>query len=484
MSANTLYWHDYETWGTDPGADKPSQFAGIRTDEDLNIVGEPLMLYCRPAADCLPQPMASIVTGISPQRALAEGVPEIEFIQRILAELGAPGTCGVGYNSLRFDDEVTRHTLYRNLLDPYEREWRSGNSRWDIIDMVRLTYALRPQGIAWPQRETANGESVPSFRLEELTAANGIAHEGAHDALSDVRATIDMARLVRSKQPKLYDYVYRLRRKQEVAKLIDLRKRTPLLHVSGMVPASQGHLTYIVPLANHPVNRNAIIVANLAMDPEPLLSLDPERLRERLYTARGELGDGELPVGLKLVHLNKCPVLAPANMLDDKRAAELGIDKAACEANWQKLRDVDLTEKLHQVYLDSEFPQRDVEASLYGGFLNDDDRDLCRQLHRDLAERGPEALAGQVPFADQRLPELLFRLRARNFPETLSAQEQQRWQQWCCRRLTDPGAGGSITLEAYFEQIAELREQFPQKAELLDQLESWGDSLLARSRSR
>ena len=479
MSKTTLYWHDYETWGTDPGADKPSQFAGIRTDEDLNVVGEPLMLYCRPASDCLPQPMASLVTGISPQQAFEHGVPEIEFIQRILAELGAPGTCGVGYNSLRFDDEVTRHTLYRNLLDPYEREWRGGNSRWDIIDMVRLTYALRPEGIQWPQRETADGKSVPSFRLEELTAANGIAHEGAHDALSDVRATIDMARLIRTRQPKLYEYVYRLRRKQEAAKLIDLRNRKPLLHISGKVPASQGHLTYVLPLAPHPVNRNAIIVANLAMDPQPLLDLDVESLRARLYTARDKLGEGELPVGLKLVHLNKCPVLAPPNMLDDRRAAELGIDKAGCESNWQQLRDLDLTDKLQKVFLDAEFPPRDAEASLYDGFLNDADRDLCRHLHRDLAERGAEALAGEVPFADQRLPELLFRLRARNFPETLSAAEQQRWQEWRYRRLTDPAAGASITLEPFFEELAALREQYPDRAALLDQLEAWADSLLA-----
>ncbi|KUJ81469.1 exodeoxyribonuclease I [Microbulbifer flavimaris] len=478
MSATTLYWHDYETWGTNPGADKPSQFAGIRTDEDLNIVGEPLMLYCRPADDCLPQPMASLVTGISPQRALEEGVPELQFIQRILEELGAPGTCGVGYNSLRFDDEVTRHTLYRNLLDPYEREWRSGNSRWDIIDMVRLTYALRPEGIEWPQREGANGEKVPSFRLEELTAANGIAHEGAHDALSDVRATIDMARLIRQRQPRLYDYVFRLRNKREAAAMIDLQARKPLLHVSGKVPASQGHLTYILPLAAHPVNRNAIIAANLAMDPEPILNLDADALRERLYTGRDKLAEGELPAGLKLIHLNRCPVLAPPNMLDDKRAVELGIDKEACERHWQALKSKDLREKLQQVFADGDFPERDVEASLYSGFLADADRDLCRQLHRELQTRGPEALAAPIPFTDTRLPELLFRLRARNFPDTLSAEEQQRWQEWRYRRLTDPAAGASITLEPYFEQIAELREQYPERAGLLDQLEAWGDGLL------
>lgn len=108
--STTLYWHDYETSGTDPRRDRPMQFAGLRTDEDLNVVGEPLSLYCRLADDVLPQPDACLVTGLTPARVNREGVAEAEFIGRIVAELGRPGTCGVGYNSLRFDDEVTRGT--------------------------------------------------------------------------------------------------------------------------------------------------------------------------------------------------------------------------------------------------------------------------------------------------------------------------------------------------------------------------------------
>jgi len=193
----TLYWHDYETFGADPSRDRPVQFAGLRTDLDLNRIGEPLVLYARPANDFLPQPQACLVTGISPQLALERGVPECEFIERILQELARPGTCGAGYNSLRFDDEVTRYTLYRNFHDPYAREWQHGNSRWDIIDLVRTACALRPEGIEWPLRE----DGLPSFRLEDLTGANGISHGAAHDALADVEATIALARLVRQRQP-------------------------------------------------------------------------------------------------------------------------------------------------------------------------------------------------------------------------------------------------------------------------------------------
>ena len=206
--ATTLYWHDYETFGVDARRDRPAQFAGLRTDEELNEIGEPLNIYCKPALDVLPHPEACLITGITPQLADARGVLEPEFIARIHAEFAQPGTCGVGYNSLRFDDEVTRHTLYRNFYDPYAREWQNGNSRWDLIDLVRMTYALRPEGIEWPLKD----DGKPSFRLENLATANNIGHESAHDALSDVRATIGVARLIRNRQPRLYDWLFQLRK--------------------------------------------------------------------------------------------------------------------------------------------------------------------------------------------------------------------------------------------------------------------------------
>ena len=192
---NTLYWHDYETFGADPARDRPVQFAGIRTDQDLKPIGKPLVVYCRPAPDFLPHPQACLITGITPQQALERGLCEAEFIQRIHAELSRSYTCGVGYNSIRFDDEITRYTLYRNFYDAYGREWQHGNSRWDLIDVVRMCYALRPEGINWPLRDTG----APSFKLEDLTVANGIGHQHAHDALADVEATIALARLI--KQP-------------------------------------------------------------------------------------------------------------------------------------------------------------------------------------------------------------------------------------------------------------------------------------------
>ncbi|HET6632780.1 MAG TPA: exodeoxyribonuclease I, partial [Rhodanobacteraceae bacterium] len=285
MVTPTFFWHDYETTGTDPARDRPLQFAGIRTDAELNPVGEPVSLLCRPPRDSLPQPRACLVTGITPQRAEAEGVGEVEFAATVQACLGTPGTCGVGFNSLRFDDAFTRNLLYRNFHDPYEREWRNGNSRWDLIDLARLCHALRPEGIEWPRRD----DGSPSFRLEHLAAANRLEQRRAHDALSDVEATLALARLLRQRQPRLWAWYLSLRAKSKAAALLDWLHMTPLLHVSSRYPAERRCMGMIAPLAPHPLRPNEVIVVELSAPPDALLQLDAEAIADRVFTPRLDL---------------------------------------------------------------------------------------------------------------------------------------------------------------------------------------------------
>ncbi|WP_116367381.1 exodeoxyribonuclease I [Parahaliea mediterranea] len=480
---DTFYWHDYETFGADPSRDRPVQFAGLRTDADLNPIGEPLVIYARPANDFLPHPQACLVTGITPQEAMEKGVPECEFIARIHAELAQPGTCGAGYNSLRFDDEVTRYTLYRNFFDPYAREWQNGNSRWDIIDMLRAAYALRPEGIEWPLRE----DGFASFRLEELTAANGIAHEAAHDALSDVHATIAMARLVRDRQPRLYDYVLAHRDKRKVASLLDVANMKPVLHVSGMFGAERYNTALIVPLAEHPKNRNEIICYDLSADPAPLADLTPEALAQLLYTRSEELPEGAVRPGLKSVHLNRCPLLVTAKMASPAVAARIGLDGALCRANLTVLRgqrDANpraFADKIQAIYAERERPPiTDPDRMLYsGGFFPDADKRTMARVR----EASPEQLAGQsFPFEDPRLPEMLFRYRARNYPDSLGEEEFGQWEEFRYQRLTEAEAGGGLTLEQYHAEIEALLasgELPAAKAQVLHQLLDYGDMLLA-----
>jgi len=450
--ALTLYWHDYETWGADPRRDRAAQFAGVRTDAELNIIDRPLSLFCKPADDMLPQPEACLVTGLTPQQALREGVPEAEFFATVHREMGRPGTCGVGYNSIRFDDEFTRYGLYRNFFDPYAREWRDGNSRWDIIDMVRLTHALRPEGIVWPKKE----DGSTSFRLEELTEANGITHQAAHDALSDVHATLALARLVREQQPKLFDYLFANRGKQEVGALLNLKSQRPVLHVSSMYPAEKGCIAMVVPLARHPTNPNGVIVFDLAADPQPLIDLDVAEIQARLFTPRDQMPEGVERIPLKTVHLNKCPVVVPLGTLTDEAAERWGIDRERGMAHLARLNAAaGVAEKVAAVHGQRQFlPVTDPDQALYAGdFFGNEDR---KRIDR-VRTATPEMLADlDLPFDDPRLPEMLFRYRARNWPETLSAGERERWNEYRLDRLKSEDAGGSINLDAYRKQLARL----------------------------
>ncbi|MBH3461080.1 exodeoxyribonuclease I [Pseudomonas putida] len=445
--SSSIFWHDYETTGINPRCDRPLQVAGVRTDFELNEIDEPVNLYCRPSDDILPHPAACLVTGITPEQLIAKGLGEAEFMTRVHEQLSRPGTCGAGYNTLRFDDEVTRYSLYRNFFDPYAREWQGGNSRWDLIDVVRTAYALRPEGIVWPQQEGRT-----SLRLELLSKANGIDHGHAHEALSDVRATIALARLIRQRQPKLYDWLFQLRSKHKVMEQIRLLQ--PLVHISGRFSSERSYLGVVLPLAWHPRNRNALIVCDLHMETLPLIRESAEVLRSRLYTRREELADGELPVPLKLVHINKCPVVAPLNVLRPVDQQRLGLDMSLVQSRAEQLiqqHDV-WRDKLENVYSADEFaPSEDPEQQLYEGFLGDRDRRLCEQVR--LSE--PRQLGqGHWMFDDARMPELLFRYRARNFIDTLNEQEQQRWHRFCQQRLSDPQLGAPNTLSD-FEQAAQ-----------------------------
>ena len=158
---STFLFYDLETFGADPRRSRIAQFAAIRTDLELKQTDEPISFFVRPADDLLPSPAATLITGIAPQQALREGVGEAEAFARIFEQMSQPETCTLGYNSLRFDDEFVRHGLFRNFFDPYEREWRGGNCRWDLLDVLRLAHALRPEGIEWPLRE----DGQVSFRL-------------------------------------------------------------------------------------------------------------------------------------------------------------------------------------------------------------------------------------------------------------------------------------------------------------------------------
>lgn len=442
----SFYWHDYETFGLDPQRDRPVQFAGVRTDADFKVIDDPLLIYCKPSPDYLPNPDACAITGITPQLALAKGVCEAEFIAHIHQQLAQPNTCTLGYNNLRFDDEVTRNCLYRNFYDPYAREWQNNNSRWDIIDVVRAARALRPDGINWPSTD----DGKPSLKLDQLTVANGIAHESAHDALSDVYATIGIARLVKQAQPKLFQFLMAHRFKPQVSALLQLGSYQPLVHISGRYASAKYNLAIILPLCKHPTNPNGVIVYDLSVDPEPLLTLPVSEIQYRLFTATADLPEGVARIPLKTVHINRCPVLAPLSVIKPEDAQRLAIDLKLCLSHRDKIKPVQgLAEKLAAVFSENNSPAgNDPDLGIYsGGFFAEADKPKMAKVR--------SATTGQLAslaltFNDKRLAEMLFRYKGRNYPDTLTADEKIRWRGFCRERL----AGGITDYLARLESLS------------------------------
>jgi len=471
--SSSLYWHDYETFGAIPAVDRPSQFAGLRTDCDLNVISEPLVIYCQPQMDILPSPQACLITGITPQDALKNGIPEPDFISQIHEQLSTPGTCGVGYNSIRFDDEVTRYSLYRNFFDPYQREWQNGNSRWDIIDLLRAARALRPEGIEWPDHEPGN----PSFKLEHLTQVNGVCHDAAHDALSDVTATIAMAQRVKQAQPKLFDYVFHNRGKVAVAKIVNVKSRKPFFHCSGMLPRDNLYSALMMPLASHPTNKNAVICIDLSVDPELLIKLDSDEIKRRVFSRAQDLAEGVERIPLKMVHFNKAPMVATPNVVDSRIAKRLSIDLERCEKHWHRLQQVDLEVKLQAVFAEPDFPvSSDPEQQLYQGFLPNQDKPLLAQVRSAVTK---DFKQHNFYFSNDRYNRLLQAYRARYFPESLSAEERKQWQESCRCRLTD-SASGYLTLQQQEQEIKQLLSDTDITAEkriILLALRDWSEQV-------
>ncbi len=471
MSASFLFY-DLETFGTDPRTSRIAQFAAIRTDSDLNQIGEPISFFVKPADDLLPSPVATLITGITPQQARLDGVNEAEAFSRIFEEMSRPETCTLGYNSLRFDDEFIRNGLFRNFFDAYEREWRGGNCRWDLLDVLRLAHALRPDGIQWPKRE----DGATSFRLEHLAIANEVRTGDAHEALSDVRALIGISRKLRAAQPKLWGYALRLRNKRYAAQLLDTVGMTPVVHVSQRYPASRMCAAAVLPLARHPHIDSRVIVFDLDGDPEVLLALEAEDIADRLYTPAADLPEGEVRIPLKEVHLNRCPALIGWEHLRDEDFTRLMIDPVETERRAAKLRAAGpaLAEKVRRVYATERTQtKRDVDASLYDGFVGDGDK----RRFAEVRATTPEMLgAREFAFSDPRMPELLFRYRARNWPHTLTQVERQRWDDYRRQRVLVESGVSELSvagLRAELTLLRSLHANDGMKLALLDQIDAW-----------
>ena len=447
----TFFFYDLETSGLYPREDRIMQFAGQRTTMDLTPIGEPVNILVKMTDDALPSPGAINVTGITPQMTLADGVNEAEFCKFVTEEVFTPETCAVGYNTVRFDDEFMRAILWRNFHEPYEWQWKDGRSRWDMLDVVRMVRALRPEGIEWPVTE----EGKATNRLELLTAKNGLSHKHAHDALSDVYATIAVARMIREKQPKLFDFLYKMRDKKQVKRLVNLEDKKPFVYVSGRYAAEYEKATVCVALT---AGRNGnVLVYDLRYNLERVLA-EPEFSDAGLEKTGSATRSDFYPI-VKELCFNRCPAVAPLTVLRDEDWERIGLTQEVVEENLKILMaHPEFAEQMREQHENGrEFPVAvEPEGALYDGFLNDSDRVKVAAVRN--AEPGKLA-DFQPDFIDERLPELLLHYKGRNL-ECLSETEAAQYEEYRRARL-------ERQVPKFLEELEKITDDFLREELLL-----------------
>lgn len=521
----TFLWYDLETFGLNPRYDRIAQFAAVRTDTNLEVIGEPILLYCRLSDDYLVDPLSVLITEITPYEVNEKGVSEREFAKKIYETMSVPNTCSVGYNTIRFDDEFIRNLFFRNFFDPYKREYENGNSRWDIIDLVRAARDLRPEGVVWPTKESGK----PSFKLTDLTSANSISHEGAHDALSDVWATLELARLIKKKQPKLFHYYLKLRNKNFAKEMLLPPLREPLLLTAAPFTKEQGCSTVILPITVSSTNANNVVVFDLMQDPSSLISANAtyseveyfkekeesfasliqransaleseqnlatllgeavEHLKEAssLFSSLPRLMQGATQLskerGVYQIAMNRLPFLSPLSVLSDEVSQRLQIDLEVCEKHKEMLLAEDsLATNLRKSIDLQEYPTvHDVDFTLYSGpFFNPADSLLFSQIRESEADRLWET---KFEFHDLRAHEMLWRYLCRNWPEELQGERLNKWRSFCANRLLNPPGDTIVTLSFFSRTIEEKlqsKETAPEQKEVLTSLVHWAKEVCER----
>lgn len=462
------YFYDTETTGTSVSADRVMQFAGIRTDSDFNIIGEPTELYCKLADDIIPSPMAISVTGITPQVANERGLPESDFFAQINQELSRPGTCSVGFNSMSFDTRILQFGFYRNFIDPYRYGYANGNSQWDIFHLVQMVYAFRPDSLKW---KIIDGKA--SMKLTDITEANGISQIGAHDALVDVRATIAVAKLIREREPKLFDFCFNLRDKKYVSKVIKSYGHK-FLDVSWDHLKDTNMLAPVMHIAegNHATE---VYVYDLTKDPSALLEMTEKEIAENLFAKKDDLGN--VPrVGLRKIATNKAPTIAPYAILDNNADLQSRFDLDAVQRNLALLKEhPEIAIKVSQA-VKREFDTHTIaEEALYDGFIETEDRWICNRI---LKMTPTERVNFEPRFKDARLQAIYPRYLGRNYPELLNQEQFKAWSAYAYDKLV-LGIQNSGLIFSEFNDIM-LEIEGNEKEAVLADLFTWVSDLIDR----
>jgi exodeoxyribonuclease I len=459
----TYLFYDLETSGLNKAFDQVLQFAAIRTDLDLNEI-ERHEIIVRLSPDIIPSPGGIIIHQIS-LKEMSRGIPEAEAIAKIHELLNTPGTISLGYNTLGFDDEFLRFSFYRNLLPPYTHQFANNCSRLDIAPLIPLYFLYKPDVIQWPKKE-----DKISFKLEELSRENQLAVGAAHNAMVDVIATVELAKLLRRESKtwqyalEFFDKTIALERVNKLASAFICQQqnfREGLL-ITGF--HNSAYQSPVLALGGHNHYKNKTLW--LRLDDEKLSRTTPDTIAENAWVYALKAGEANFILPLTEHYAEK---LSPERRLQTEQ------NKTWLQEHPDLLFEI---MNYHKEFIYPKIPDLDIDAALYqNDFFSDNEKQLCDHFH-------------SLPLPDKavcldklqgRLRTLAIRLIGRNYPEYLPEKYQQEFDVYLDRiapdnednALSDYKNKKRLTPKAALLEINKLKTNTfdSKKIQLLDELE-------------
>jgi exodeoxyribonuclease-1 len=457
-------FYDLETTGADKRFDQILQFAAVLTDDDLNVVDQ-FEIRSRLLPHIVPSPGAMMVTGVRVNQLVDPSIPShFEMCTKIHQVLSdwSPATM-VGYNSLRFDEEFLRQAFYASLLPIYLTN-TAGNSRLDALTLVLATRAFRPEALNWPLDE----DGKIRFKLDRLAPVNGFAHDNAHDALADVRATIHLTRLIKERAPDVWAAGMAYRTKAAATAYVEREK----VFVASRLRAAIQTSTLVTALAANPNQPSEVFVFDLQFDPALLTTMPEDELTELIAGT---------PRPVTSIRLNTCPLFMPVEAVGSLAVGyALGMEELLRRATLVT-GDAGLRQRLIKVALAGRTPFAEsphVEDQIYAGFYNRTDQALIDEFHKsDWIRRFELARL----FADQRLRTLARRLVYCEAPSVVPAKDRERYGHAIAARISGKDEGVERCWTTLPQAIEEARGLLRDPAcdktgfiqEHLDHLSGW-----------
>lgn len=393
--AKSFLFYDIESSGQSTSCDQIYTLAMIKTDEGLNEQWRREVVV-QPVIDIVPTPEAILVHRLTPQRLLS-GENEWQAMQDIHQCFNTPNTLSVGYNNLSFDDEMLRFSFDRNLLPPYTHQYAQGCHRLDVFPLVVMYYLFQHEVLHWPQRQ-----DVVSFKLEDMAISNGFIHEQAHDAMSDVVATVQLVQKMMTAQD-FFQYVVQYYNKHIDQQRIHqcLQSGQVVLMVDVKFGKARSMINACLFLGYHQVYRNQSLW--LCLDDEQLSEQEADTIR--VYRKKmGEPGF-VLPYSRyqeKLSEQRQQVIEHNIAWLQDHEATVAQWSKYAKNKCYEAIEDLELDASLYS----QGFPQESALAA-YAQFVKDPcmehlqqitDPQKKQQAWRILKRHFPERLQEAVDF--------------------------------------------------------------------------------------